>query len=212
MVKVSYCPNCMKAYRFHFKKKLICRSCKEPFETIDVKRSKYFTIQLPILFIGFILLFYSVYKFSSTSDRLAENFGFFIFGIALVLFALAFQILDSKNMELLAKNKGLKKYGEITDVQTTSKDMHKIKTLDFDMEEGKKDSRVIRGPKKKVTADDLFVKPNMPEPSHSSRLNRPVVKKPSKKPINKSSKQVILDDMSDSAPEKKPARKIRRAI
>jgi hypothetical protein len=115
-------------------------------------------------------------------------------------------------MELLAKNKGLKKYGEITDVQTTSKDMHKIKTLDFDMEEDKKDSRVIRGPKKKVTADDLFIKPNMPEPSHSSRLNRPVVKRPSKNPINKPSKQVSLDDMSDSAPEKKPARKIRRAI
>ena len=212
MVKISYCPNCKKAYRFHFKKKLICRSCKEPFESIEVKRGKYFIIQLPILFTGSMLLFYSVYMFSSISNRIAENLGFLIFGIALVLFALAFQILDSKNMEKLAKDEGLKKYGDIIGKPETARDRHKIKTLDFDKKDGGKYSQVLKVPKKKITADDLFVQPNKPDTLATRRLTTPIHKKYPKNMVKKPSKQISLDVLADNPPEKKRARKIRRAI
>ena len=130
----------------------------------------------------------------------------------MVLFALAFQILDSKNMEILAKDKGLKKYGDTTNEPETSKDRRKLKTLDFDIKDDKERSRAIKGPKKKITADDLFVQPNKPNTLRTSRLTTPIQKKPSKKPSNKPTKQGSLDVLSDSPPEKKRARKIRRAI
>lgn len=200
MVRVSYCPNCQKAYRFHFKRKLICRTCKEPFEYVKVPRSKYFLVQIPFLIIGFILIFYSAYVLSSPTERFAEILGYFILGFAIVLFALAFQMMDNKKMEILAKEIGRKEFG------MKDKDEQGFGRFRFTEKETEdiEPERVIKKPKKELKPEDLFFQPNKPQRTQPVKKNVPIQRKAPKK--------VRFEDIIEEDTKKKPARKIRKAL
>ncbi len=206
MVKISYCPNCDKAVRFHFKTKLICRTCKEPYEQVNVPRTKYFLIQLPILLIGFIVICYSIISLSFSPKKVVEPFGWFFFGFALVLFALAFQILDNKQMELIAKEKGNDSFG--TSISGTSETTKRMLTKLPKKEPRKTESsRILPMAKTTTKINDIFFEPNKP---HTMRPAKQMQNKESKQ--IKETTQVKLTDILQSKPKKKKARKIRRAI
>ncbi len=200
MVKISYCSNCHKAYRFHLKKKSICGTCKEPFEIIDVSRTKYFLIQLPILILGFIVIGYSIINLSLMPKKFVEFLGIFIFGFALVLFALAFQMLDNKAMEQLANEKGTEMFSS-----TESEEIIKKTQFKFPKKQPAKirNSKPIPMAKSSFEPEDLFIKPNKPK----------LTQGPSKKePISRmESTQVKLEELIKPKSKKKKARKIRRA-
>ena len=197
---------------------MICNVCKEPYEDIDVNRTKYFLIQFPLLFIGVVIIAYSLVFASINPERLAEFLGYFIMGISLLLFALAFQITDNKNMELQAKEIGISRFSHETEEEvlpddelaTSRKRTEQIKEVEVAKTESKPTS----------SASDLFLQPNKPSESISSVRSRilktptksteRIIKRPTKaeEPIQiKSLKKMIRPE-----PEKKKARKIRRAI
>jgi len=200
MVKVSYCTNCQKAYRFHLKKKFICTECKETMETIDVPRSKYFLVQIPLLISGFVIICYSIFKMYIDPKRLAEPFGLFIFGFSLELFALAFQMMDNKTMELMGKDVGQRQFAIKGQEERVSRD--KIKTMKKPQEKIFI-SKTLTNEKTKTPVEDLFIQPNRP---------RTTIKKPKKKPSDQPVTVSELKKIAKTKPKEKKARKIRRAI
>ena len=201
MVKISYCPNCDKSFRFHFKRRFICRTCKEPYKSIDVRRTKYFLIQLPLLIVGFIIICYSAFLFYTEKARFFEPLGYTIFGFAFVLFALAFQILDNKKMETLGKEKGRTMFDE-----GSSKEESPFKQMRLigEKSEKTKSEKIVKRPKKSIPTENMFIQPNKPGDRMSIQKSSRIVKK---EPT-----QVKLDELIKPSQKKKKARKIRRAI
>jgi hypothetical protein len=201
MVKIAYCPTCEKANRFHIKKKLICNNCKSVLETVEVPRTKYYIIQFPLLIIGFIIICFSAFYLSIEREKIAEPFGIFILGLALLFFALAFQIMDNKQMEQTGKEIGLLKFGSKVEKDRITSDKLRIS--------GAKD-KLIKSeilPQKEnvqVSLDQLFLKPN--RPNITMKQPPKSVKKPG--PVGLSKLSTIVKTKHG----KKKARKIRKAI
>ncbi len=200
MVKISYCSNCQKAYRFHIKRRALCDTCKEAYELIDVPRTKYFLIQFPLLLVGMLIIIYSIYLLSIEQVKFAEPMGYFILGFSALLFALAVQIMDNKAMELHGKELGIDKFGTQTEKDQISE--LKIKTKKEQPEKTKSD-RVITTEIKKVTQKELFTKPNK---------QKTIIKEPKSKPSGAPVKISTLKNIIKPGSDKKKARKIRRAL
>ena len=202
MVKISYCVKCNKAYRFHLKKKWICRECKELFEDVEVQRTKYFLIQFPLLMIGLIVIFYSVFMLSQVPARIAEPIGYFIFGFSILLFALAFQFLDNKQMEQQGVILGKRKF---TDLELAERADERFKPRIKGAKKSKIDKLEERS--KEMTAEELFIQPNKP---------KVIKKKPKHKEKEEKTEQPVkttkIKSIFPTKPEKKPARKIRRPL
>jgi hypothetical protein len=115
MVEINYCPRCKKADRAHLVKRGLCRRCLEEYKTINVSRSKYFIIQLPLLMMGVAFIIYTIYLFINDPRKIAEVFGNLLMAIAFFLFALGFQFMDSKAMEEEAVEIGRHKYSSDDD-------------------------------------------------------------------------------------------------
>ena len=163
-------------------------------------RSKYFLIQIPFLIIGFILIFYSAFVLSSPDVRFVETFGYLIFGFAIVLFAISFQIMDNKKMEFIAKNLGRKEFGS---KDKDEPEFDRVKFTDTEQEEVKTE-KVIKKPKKELKPEDLFFQPNKPKRTQPVRKNIPIQKK--------EPKEVKFDYVNKKETVEKPARKIRKAL
>ena len=191
-----------KSVQIPFKKKFLCTECKETFEQVDVPRSKYFLLQFPLLMIGFIVIGYSIFILSKAPNRLAEPVGFTIFGFALVLFALAFQIMDNKQMEAQGITLGITKYRDRAEEDRAGSDKFR-----HPKKVAKK--QFTKKPKEDVDTDlpaeEVFVQPNKP---------RTKVKKPKQRsqPIKKPVKVTKLKKILGNEPEEKRPRKIRRAL
>ena len=110
MVEINYCPRCKKAERAHLVKRALCKRCLEEYKVINVSRSKYFIIQLPILMLGLAFIIYTIFLFINDPRKIAEVFGNLMMAIAFFLFALGFQFMDSKAMEEEAVEVGRHKY------------------------------------------------------------------------------------------------------
>jgi hypothetical protein len=203
MVKISYCANCQKAYRFHFKKRFICRTCKEPFENIEVPRTKYFLIQLPLVVVGFIIIAYSAFLIAISDTQLVEPLGYFIFGFAFVLFALAFQIMDNKNMESHALDMGRNKFED--GVPNEAKSSGPTKFLSGSQRKITSEL-IVKKPKKVNQPNELFTSPN--KPSKQRLASTGIIGNRNKKEPT----QVKLEVLMKSGQKTKKARKIRRAL
>ncbi len=201
MVKLAYCPNCEKASRFHIKNKLICNKCKGVFETVEIPRTRYYVIQFPLLIIGFIIICYSAFYLLIEHEKIAEPFGIFILGMALLLFALAFQIMDNKQMEKTGKDLGMQKFSAGVEKDRITSDKFRLT--------GAKDKFILSeklSQKENVQAslDQIFLKPNRP---------KTIIKRPPKHmreagPMGMNK----LSTLIKTKPGKKKARKIRKAI
>jgi hypothetical protein len=200
MVKISYCPNCEKAHRFHLKKKSICSNCRCVFEVIEVPRSKFFIIQLPLVIIGFIIICFSAFIIYLERERFAEPLGYFILGFALILFGLAFQIMDNKNMEQSGREMGLQMFSSNTEKNRISDDRLKIVGK---KEEFIKSERISIKSLTKPSSNYLFSKPNKPET---------IIKKPKHLEKNEPIRIDNITSLIKSKSGKKRARKIRKAL
>jgi hypothetical protein len=152
------------------------------------------------LIVGFILIFYSAFVLSSPDVRFVETFGYLIFGFAIVLFAIAFQIMDNKKMEFIAKNLGRK---EFRSKDKDEPEFEKYKFTDTEPED-EKIERVVKKPKREIKPEDLFFEPNKPKRTQPVRKNIPIQKK--------EPKEVKFDYDDKKENVRKPARKIRKAI
>ncbi len=110
MVEINYCPRCKTAVRLHLLKRVFCKRCLEEHKKINVTRSKYFIIQLPFLMLGLAFFIYTIMIFSTEPRKIAETIGYLILSMAIFLFALGFQVMDSKAMEEDAVEIGRHKY------------------------------------------------------------------------------------------------------
>jgi len=207
MVNIFYCTNCQKAFRFHIIKRNYCRKCKEPFVTINVPRTKYFIIQLPILIIGFVIISYSIITLSFSPKRLVEPLGVFIFGFACVLFALAFQILDNKNMENIGRDMGLQMFGTIDKESKITKTQFKLpkkQPLTTHQPVPIKKGKIIPEAKLSINSHDIFFQPNKPVKNPPIDITKTIRKK--------ETTQIKLEELLKPKTKKKRARKIRRAL
>lgn len=105
MVKINYCPKCAKASRDHIANRVICRICKTQFEVINISRSRYFVVQFFFLFLGFAFLIGSGIFLIGPRMQIFKFLGFAVLGIAMWLFTLVFQMMDSKDMEFRAEQR-----------------------------------------------------------------------------------------------------------
>ena len=110
MAEINYCPRCKTAVRMHISKRVFCKRCLEEYKKINVTRSRYFIIQLPLLMLGIAFLIYTIMIIPDERGRLAETMGYMILTIAIFLFTLGFQVMDSKAMEEDAIEIGRHKY------------------------------------------------------------------------------------------------------
>jgi uncharacterized protein (DUF983 family) len=170
MVKLAYCPECEKAYRFHLKKRLVCPNCRETYETIDVPRTKYFLIQFPFVFVGFIIIIFSVFNMLIEQERLVEPFGLFILGFALLLFALALQFTDNAKMEQQGSELGKQRYATKTEKDRVTGERFKPASVSIGMSVDEANSKyeqtkldqLEQKDDGSVSISQLFVKPNKP--------------------------------------------------
>jgi hypothetical protein len=222
MVRLSYCQNCQKAYRFHFKRRLICRKCREPYEAINVPRSKFFILQTPFLIVGLILIFYAIGAMSIDPERFSEPLGVFFFGFVIVLIALVLQLTDNERMEKAGRELGMEKFGaDATDPSSKITDSKYTQlTLPSKGPLKKKRPKESTKTEKLDQLDGLFSQPNKPrgremKPKPLKDLlketgaSNPVRSKPLAK---RTPVQIKLEDLGRPKSKKKPARKIRRAI
>jgi hypothetical protein len=157
-------------------------------------------------------MFYAIFALALSPGRYWEPMGYFVFGLALVLFALSFQMTDNKNMELKALELGRQRFEEKEtkpefDFEPSQTKLFVKKTEKLEA------TRVMKKPKQITTANDLFFRPNKP----TSKVNLendeiPIRTKSKTRSQKKDPTQVKLDDLLKPKPKKKPARKIRRAI
>jgi hypothetical protein len=239
MVKLAYCPECEKAYRFHLKKRLVCPSCRESYETIDVPRTKYFLIQFPFVIVGFIIICFSVFYLVIEQDRMVEPFGLFILGFALLLFALAIQFTDNAKMEQKGTELGRERYATKTEKDRVVADRFKPASIGISMSMNDTDSKYeqtklnLQEQKEdgSVSISQLFVKPNKPVIEKEDRsvtaaklFTRPnkadrIIRVP-KQDVQETqtptkiqtSQKVKISSIIKTQEGKKKARKIRKAI
>jgi hypothetical protein len=133
-------------------------------------------------------------------ERLAEPFGLAILGFSLLLFGLAIQLMDSKNIEQRGKEIGMETYAESKekDSSATSRLRMSAKTFGF-----KSDLEIKPKETEKISYANLFTKPN---------VSQRVVKGPRQNVSNEPIKIDKFSKMIKNQPDKKKARKIRKAL
>lgn len=192
------------AKRFHFKKKLVCVKCKGNLETFDVSRTKYFIIQFPFLIIGFLIICFAAFYLYLDPIRPSEPIGLIILGFALILFALAFQIMDNKQMEKEAKDLGMKKIDSKVEKERISIEKTEKQNIPLIKDNSKRSEKISQKDNVQMSLDQLFSKPNKP----LSEIKRPSKQLKTKRPI----KTQKISDIHMTKPDSKKPRKIRKAI
>ena len=104
MVKIHYCPKCKKASREHVFKKVRCKTCETNYDVIQISRSRYFVVQFIFLTLGFFFLI-AAFVITDPRVRIYEFLGVSFMAIAMWIFTLYFQIMDSKDMEFRAEQR-----------------------------------------------------------------------------------------------------------
>ena len=154
-----------------------------------------------MLFIGFAVICFSIFIMITNRERLAEPIGMSILGFSILLFALAFQIMDNKLMEEQGKEIGDRKYSKKIETERVPAS-ERIKTFQKPAEP-LLSARLQKKEHIQPTITEFFSKPNRPET---------IVKKPRRTMNTEPIRIAKLTNIIKNKPEKKRARKIRKAI
>jgi hypothetical protein len=159
-----------------------------------------FILQFILIIVGFITICISVVYIYIEHERLAEPFGLAILGFSLLLFGLALQLVDNKNIEQRGKEIGIERYQVKSEKERPLSNRLRMTPRSFGI-----DRNFEEKPKatEKISYANLFTKPN---------VSQRTVRGPKQSISNEPVKINQISKMIKNQPDKKKARKIRKAL